>query len=218
MSDAMSSIETLSEPFVDGPEAGEGVDPLVLHFKPIIEKMGDDEFLEFCNLNEGWRFEITSKGDLEIMLPTGTGTGRRNAWMITTLGVWAEDDGTGAYFDSDTMFKLPNGAKRAPDLAWVKLDRWNALSEEEQESIAPICPDFVVELRSRFDRLKKLKAKMQEYIENGAQLGWLIDPRKKEVYVYRPGVPVEELDEPQTLSGEPLLKGFVLPVAKLWPK
>jgi Uma2 family endonuclease len=218
MSAAMSSIETLFEPFMDGPEAGEGVAPFVLHFKPIIEKMGDDEFLEFCNLNEGWRFEITSKGDLEIMLPAGTGTGRRNAWMITTLGVWAEDDGTGAYFDSDTMFKLPNGAKRAPDMAWVKLDRWNALSEEEQESIAPICPDFVVELRSRFDRLKKLQSKMQEYIENGAQLGWLIDPRNKKVYVYRPGVPVEELDEPEKVSGEPLLEGFVLPVARLWRK
>lgn len=218
MSAEMSSIETSSEPFLDKLEAGEGVDPFVLHFKPIIEKMSDDEFLEFCNLNEGWRFEITSKGDLEIMLPAGTGTGRRNAWLITALGVWAEDDGTGAYFDSDTMFKLPNGAKRAPDLAWVKLDRWNALSEEEQESIAPICPDFVVELRSRFDRLKKLKAKMQEYIDNGAQLGWLIDPRKRKVYVYRPGVPVEELNEPERLSGEPLLKGFVLPVAKIWQK
>jgi len=218
MSAVTPSIETLPELFVDEPEAEEGVDPFVLHFKPIVEKMGDDEFLEFCNLNEEWRFEITSKGDLEIMPPAGTGTGRRNAWLITALGVWAETDGTGVCFDSDTMFKLPSGAKRAPDLAWAKLDRWNALNEEEQESIAPICPDFVVELRSRFDRLKKLKAKMQEYIDNGAQLGWLIDPRKKRVYVYRPGVPVEELNEPKTLSGEPLLRGFVLPVAKLWQK
>jgi len=195
-----------------------GVDPIVLHFKPIVEKMTDEEFLEFCNLNDEWRFEVTSEGDLEMMLPTGTGTGYRNAMLIKALGVWAEADGAGVYFDSDTMFRLPNGAKRSPDMAWIRREGWDALSEEEQEGIAPLCPDFVVELRSRFDRLKKLQKKMQEYIDNGAQLGWLIDPRKKKVYIYRPGLSVEELDEPETLSGEPLLKGFVLPMAKFWRK
>lgn len=216
MSAVMPSVETLPELFVDEPETEEGVDPLVLHFKPIIRKISEKDFLRFCNLNEGWRFELTSEGDLEIMLPAGMETGRRNAWLITALGVWTEADGSGVHFDSDTMFRLPNGAKRAPDLSWARLERWEAISEKDRDKLPVFCPEFVVELRSRTDRLKRLKAKMQEYIDNGAQLGWLIDPQKKKVYVYRPGVPVEELDEPETLSGEPLLKGFVLPVAKLW--
>jgi Uma2 family endonuclease len=214
MSAVMPSVETI----VEEPVVEEGVDPFVLHFKPVIKKMSDKEFFEFCELNEGWNFEVTSEGDLEIMLPAGFGTGRRNAWLIKVLGDWADEDGTGFYCDSDTMFKLPNGAKRVPDLSWVKRERLEGLSEEEQEGIVMICPDFVVELRSWRDRLKRLKAKMQEYIDNGAQLGWLIDPRKKRVYIYRPGVPVEELDQPETLSGEPLLRGFVLPVARLWQK
>lgn len=218
MSAVMSSVETLPEPFADEPEAEEGVDPFVLHFKPIIEKISDRRFLEFCNLNEEWRFEVTSEGDLEIMLPTGGETGNRNAWLTRVFGFWAEADGTGLDFDSSTMFKLPNNAQRSPDGAWVKRERWEALSAKEREEFPPICPDFIIELRSRFDRLKKLKAKMQEYIDNGAQLGWLIDPRNKKVYVYRPGVPIEELDEPEMLSGEPLLKGFILPVSKLWRK
>ncbi len=216
MSAVMPSVETLPEPYVDEPEAEEGVDPFVLHFTPIIEKIGDRRFLEFCNLNEEWRFEVTSEGDLEIMLPAGGETGRDNAWLIAKCVNWAEEDGTGICFDSNTMIRLPNGAKRSPDVFWVRLERWEAVPKKERKKIALLCPDFVVELRSWSDRLNRLKAKMQEYIDNGAQLGWLIDPRKKKVYVYRPGVPVEELDEPETLSGEPLLKGFVLPVAKLW--
>ncbi len=214
MSAVMQSIEVLE----NEPEVEEGVDPFVLHFKPVIKKMSDREFFEFCDLNEGWNFEVTSEGDLEIMLPAGAETGRSNAWLITALGVWAEADGTGVYFDSNTMIKLPNGAKRSPDMFWVKLERWEAIPKKERKKIPVLCPDFVVELRSWSDRLKRLKAKMQEYIDNGAQLGWLIDPRKKKVYVYRPGLPVEELDEPETLSGEPLLRGFVLPLAKLWQK
>jgi len=214
MSAVMQSVETM----VDESVVEEGVDPFVLHFKPLIEKMSDKEFLEFCSLNEGWKFEVTSEGDLEIMLPTGGETGNRNAWLTRTFGTWAEADGTGLDFDSSTMFRLPDKAQRSPDAAWVKRERWEALSEKEREEFPPVCPDFVIELRSWSDRLKPLKAKMREYIDNGAQLGWLIDPRKKKVYVYRPGVPVEELDEPETLSGEPLLRGFVLPVARLWQK
>jgi Uma2 family endonuclease len=126
------------------------------------------------------------------------------------LGVWAEKDGTGVGFESNALFVLPNGAKRSPDVSWIKLDRWNRLSEEERESFPHICPDFVVELRSPSDSIKELKEKMEEYIENGALLGWLIDPLQKKVYVYRPNAEVKELDNPASISGDPLLKGFVL--------
>jgi Uma2 family endonuclease len=150
------------------------------------------------------------------MMAAGGRTGRRNYKLNGLFFVWAEADGTGEGFDSSTGFILPNGAERSPDLAWAKKERWAALSSRQQEKFIPLCPDFVVELRSRTDRLKPLQAKMAEYIENGAQLGWLIDPYKRKVYVYRPGVPVERLDNPPTVSGESLLPGFVLPVAQLW--
>ena len=211
MSAVMPSVETTVDEFV----VEEGVDPFVLHFKPVIKKMSDKEFFEFCDLNEGWNFEVTSEGDLEIMLPAGLETGHSNAWLIAKCVNWAEEDGTGVYFDYNTMIRLPNGARRSPDFFWVKRERWEAIPKKERKKITLLCPDFVIELRSWSDRLKRLQAKMQEYIDNGAQLGWLIDPWKKKVYVYRPGVPVEELDEPETLSGEPLLRGFVLPVARL---
>ncbi|PYR72303.1 MAG: hypothetical protein DMG20_00250, partial [Acidobacteria bacterium] len=129
---------------------------------------------------------------------------------------WVKSDGTGEGFDSSTGFILPNGAERSPDLAWIRLDRWNALSEEERKSFPPLCPDFVVELRSPSDSLRDLQAKMQEYIENGAQLGWLIDLEENGVYVYRPGAEVERLDNPVTVSGEPVLKNFILDIQQLW--
>ncbi|HEX3558752.1 MAG TPA: Uma2 family endonuclease [Pyrinomonadaceae bacterium] len=189
---------------------------LVLHFRPFLKKLGDDEFFEFCMLNKDLRIELTSEGDLIIMPPTGGKTGNRNFKLIVDFGMWAEKDGTGRGFDSSTFFSLPNGAKRSPDLAWVRNERWDALTTTEQEKFPPLCPDFVVELRSRTDSLRVLKAKMEEYVENGAQLGWLIDPLKKKVYVYRPQAAVEVLDDPQTVSGEPSLKGFTLDVQALW--
>jgi Uma2 family endonuclease len=136
--------------------------------------------------------------------------------LTRLFGNWAEEDGAGEYFDSSRGFILPNGAERSPDVAWVKKERWAALSKNKREKFAPLCPDFVIELRSPFDRLKPLQAKMAEYIENGAQLGWLIDPYKRKVYVYRPDAPVERLDAPERVSGEPLLPGFVLPLAQFW--
>ena len=151
-----------------------------------------------------------------IMMAAGSRTGRRNFKLNGIFYNWVEEDGTGEGFDSNTGFMLPNGAERAPDLAWVKRERWEALSESQQERFAPICPDFVVELRSRTDRLKPLQAKLEEFIENGAQLGWLIDPYKRKVYVYRPGLPMQKLDEPETISGDPILPGFVFPVVRLW--
>lgn len=191
--------------------------PLVLHFAPIIKKFGEQEFFEFCMLNfRDSRIELTRDGDLIIMPPTGGKTGIRNFKLIGKFAAWAEQDGTGQGFDSSTVFSLPNGAKRSPDLAWVRNERWAALTEEEQERFPPVCPDFVVELRSRSDSLRLAREKMEEYVESGVQLGWLIDPKKKRVYVYRPQTAVEILDDPPTLSGEPLLRGFLLDIRALW--
>ena len=150
------------------------------------------------------------------MPPTGSETGRRNSTLTQRLANWAETDGTGIVFDSSTLFTLPNGAKRSPDVSWVKKERWGVLTREQREGFAPLCPDFVVELRSRTDRLLDLQDKLQEYINNGARLGWLIDPLDKRVYVYRPGQLVETLDDPATLSGGLVLPGFVLQVQELW--
>lgn len=191
-------------------------DALVLHFSPLLKKLSEEEFFEFCMLNKDLRIELTSAGDLIIMSPTGGKTGIRNFELTGSFWTWAKKDGTGKGFDSSTVFSLPNGAKRSPDLSWVRNERWNQLSEREQERFPPLCPDFVVELRSKSDSLRALQAKMQEYIENGAQLGWLIDPFKKKVYVYRPQVSVEVFDNPPDISGEPLLHGFTLDVHSLW--
>lgn len=189
---------------------------LVLHFSPLLKRLGEDGFFEFCMLNKDLNIELTSAGDLIIMSPTGGKTGIRNFKLIASFGAWVEKDGTGKGFDSSTVFSLPNGAKRSPDVAWVRNERWERLSEKEQEQFPPLCPDFVVELRSPSDSLRALQEKMQEYIENGAELGWLIDPFEKKVYVYRPQSAVESLDDPQTISGDPSLAGFTLDVQALW--
>ena len=190
--------------------------PLVLHFEAVLRKLDDDDFFEFCQANRDVRIERTKNGDLIIMPPTGGKTGGRNFYLTAKFGVWVEADGTGKGFDSSTGFTLPNGAERSPDVAWVRRERWDALTAKEQERFPPLCPDFVVELRSRTDSLAALQQKMQEYIENGAQLGWLIDPAARKVYLYRPGAPVEQLDNPEHISGDPLLPGFVLNLAPLW--
>ncbi|MBA3713037.1 MAG: Uma2 family endonuclease [Pyrinomonadaceae bacterium] len=189
---------------------------LVIHFGTVMKKLSEQEFYEFCRLNDELRIELSSEGDLIIMPPTGGKTGNRNFKLIVAFGIWAEKDGTGKGFDSSTVFSLPNGAKRSPDVAWVRNERWDALTDEEQERFAPLCPDFVVELRSPTDTLKSLKAKMEEYIANGTQLGWLIDPFAKKVYVYRPQSAVDVLEDPQTVSGDPLLRGLALDVQILW--
>ena len=191
-------------------------DPVVVHFEPSKLRMNDEEFFEFCQLNPELRIERTSEGDIIVMSPTGGKTGRRNAKLIVAFGRWAEKDGSGQFFDSSTEFILPNRAGRAPDLSWVRNERWNSLTSKEQEQFPPLCPDFVVELRSPTDRLKILMTKMEEYIANGAQLGWLIDPLERKVYIYRPGVAAEVLDDPKEVSGGPLLKGVVLDVQSLW--
>jgi Uma2 family endonuclease len=189
---------------------------LVVDFSPLATKVSDEEFAELCRLNPELQFERTSEGELVIMAPTGGKTGRWNAKLNARVTNWAEQDGTGQVFDSSTLFTLPNTAKRSPDVAWVRNDRWNALSPQEQEQFPPLCPDFVVKLRSRTDSLETLKEKMEEYIGNGAELGWLLDPLGRRVHVYRAGANPEVLEDPQEVSGEPLLKGFVLNVRALW--
>ena len=189
---------------------------LVVNFSPLATKVSDEEFAELCQLNPELQFERTSEGELVIVSPTGGRTGRRNAKLTVAFGVWAEKDGTGQSFDSSTLFTLPNSAKRSPDLSWVRNERWNALSPKEQDEFPPLCPDFVVELRSRTDSLKTQKEKMEEYISNGAELGWLIDPLERMVHVYRAGAAPEILEDPKEVSGEPLLKGFVLDLQSIW--
>jgi Uma2 family endonuclease len=181
-----------------------------IHLDAILKNISDEEFFEMCRQNPDLRIEMSKEGDVIIMPPTGGETSKHNFSLIVKLGVWAEKDGTGIGFESNALFILPNGAKRSPDMSWIKLERWNALPPEERKSFPHICPDFVVELRSPSDSLKATKEKMEEYLENGAQLGWLIDPQQKKVYVYQPGQEVVELDHPAAVSGEPLLKGFTL--------
>jgi Uma2 family endonuclease len=189
--------------------------PLVLRLAPAIE-MSDQQFFELCDLNRDLRIERTCQGDLVIMPPTGGETGRMNFELTVSFGQWVRADGTGVGFDSSTGFTLPNGAKRSPDLSWVKRSRWEALTPQQRQEFAPLCPDFVVELRSPSDALAYVQAKMQEYLDNGAQLGWLIDPLERKVYVYRPQAAVECLDDPQAVSGDPVLPGFLLDVRRLW--
>jgi Uma2 family endonuclease len=191
------------------------IPPLVLRLAPVIE-VSDQQFFELCQLNRDLRIECTSQGDLVIMPPTGGETGRMNFELTGLFSGWVHADGTGVGFDSSTGFTLPNGAKRSPDLAWVKRERWEALTAEQRRQFPPLCPDFVLELRSPSDALAYVQAKMQEYLDNGAQLGWLIDPIEKKVYTYRPQAAVECLDNPQTISGDPVLPGFVFELGKVW--
>jgi Uma2 family endonuclease len=173
-------------------------------------ELTDEQFFQLCQNNRDLRFERTAKGDLLIMPPTGGETSNRNARLTQRLMNWADTNELGIAFDSNGGFKLPNGADRAPDASWVKIERWNALTPEQRQKFLPLCPDFVVELRSPTDSLKATREKMQEYIDNGARLGWLIDQKNKRVEIYSQGQDVEILQSPTTLLGEDVLPGFVL--------
>jgi Uma2 family endonuclease len=172
--------------------------------------LSEEQFFELCQKNRDYRFERTASGELLIMPPTGGETGRRNIKISTQVEVWSSQNNLGVAFDSSTCFKLPNGANFSPDASWVRRERWNTLTPEQKRKFPPLCPDFVVELRSPSDSLEKLRAKMKEYLENGVQLGWLIDPETQQVEIYRPIRDVEILQSPTTLSGEDVLPGFVL--------
>ena len=179
-------------------------------------RLTPEQFRQVCRDNRDLRLELTSNGGLIVMPPTGSKTGQRNFNLSRQFGVWVEKDGTGVGFDSSTGFSLPDDAILSPDASWVRRERWDALTEEEQEGFAPLCPDFVIELRSSSNSLKSLQEKMQEYIGNGAQLGWLINPPERRVYIYRPGEEVEVLSDAETASADPILPGFVLQLAELW--
>ena len=189
--------------------------PLTVNL-PAIAPMTHAQFYEFCLANRDLRIERTASGDVVIMPPAFSDTGNRNFNIAAQLGNWTEQDGTGIGFDSSTGFTLTNGATRSPDASWIRLERWNVLTEEQKASFAPICPDFVIELRSASDTLTSLQDNMQEYMANGAVLGWLIDRKNRTVYIYRPDQEPEILDNPETVSGEPELAGFALRMVKIW--
>lgn len=170
----------------------------------------DEQFFQLCQNNRDLHFERTASGELLIMPPTGGETGNRNIELSYQLQSWSRQNNLGKAFDSSTGFKLPNGANRSPDASWIRRDQWEALTTEQREKFLPLCPDFAVELRSPSDSLKKIQEKMQEYIENGARLGWLIDRKNKRVEIYRSVRDVEIIENPATLSGEDVLPGFVL--------
>lgn len=192
-----------------------GQEPLIVHTRPAID-MDDEEFFHFCRLNGDLRIERTAEGDIIIMAPEAGSSGRGSSKLNALFHQWSERDGTGQVFGSSTGFNLPNGATRSPDVAWVRNERLDALTDEQWQKFLPLCPDFVLELRSPSDSMGALHKKMEEYRENGAQLGWLLDPASKQVHIYRPGRAVEIVNDPTTLSGEPLLRGFVLEVPQIW--
>lgn len=183
--------------------------PLVLEMATANIHLSDEQFYRLCQVNRDLRLERTSTGKLVIMPPTGWETGNRNFRMAQQLGNWADADGTGIGFDSSTGFRLLNGAIRSPDAAWVKRDRLEALNPDPDKFL-PLCPDFAIELRSASDRLADVQAKMQEYLDNGLRLGWLINPQDHQVEIYRLGQAVEVINSPSELSAEPVLPGFII--------
>lgn len=191
------------------------MDAITLDLSPVI-KLTDEEFFKLAIAHQDLQMERTPTGEIVIMPPTGGNTGKRNANLTIDLGLWNRQTKLGVVFDSSTEFNLPNGGNRSPDAAWIQLERWNALSEEERETFPPICPDFVIELRSAFDSFKKLQEKMQEYLTSGIRLGWLIDPKNCRVEIYRQGKEVELLDSPTSITGEDVMPGFVLELETVW--
>ncbi len=188
---------------------------LLLHMKPVLD-LNDDQFYEFCRLNSELRIERTAEGDIIVMPPTGGETGRKNARLLTLFVNWDVVENSGVSFDSSTGFILPSGATRSPDIAWVRKSRLATLTAEQKQKFIPLCPDFVLELRSLSDSLSSVKEKMAEYIANGAELGWLLDAVNRTVLIYRPGGRVDVLDDPETISGEPVLPGLVVNIRRIW--
>ena len=207
--------QTLTPP-AEASRAAEA-EPFVIKFKPLTE-MTDEQFEQFCALNDILRIERTAEGEIILMPPTHADTGNRNADITIDLGVWARSDGTGRYYDSSTGFRLPNGALRSPDASWISSARLDELAPEQRSGFLDICPDFVIELRSSSDSLSMLQDKMREYIDSGARLGWLIDPLANpgQVYIYRPNAEIEVLEDAKSVSGEPELAGFMLDLERIW--
>ena len=192
--------------------------PLTVNLASLVPhaSMTDEQFYSFCLANRDLRIERSATGEVVVMPPAFSDTGNRNLRIAQQIANWADRDGTGEVFDSSAGFTLPNGATRSPDVTWIKLERWNALSAAQQASFAPICPDFVIELRSASDTLASLQEKLEEYIANGTQLGVLIDRKHRIVHVYRPGRSPEILESPSNVSCAPELPGCVLQMARIW--
>ncbi|MEH2059936.1 MAG: Uma2 family endonuclease [Nostoc sp.] len=182
--------------------------PLTLKLDTV--HLSDEQFYHLCQNNRELKFERTAKGELIIMSPVGGESGNREADLIIDLGIWNRQTGLGYTFSSSTIFKLPNGADRSPDAAWIQGERWQALTPEQRRKFPPIAPDFVIELRSATDDLEILRSKMQEYIDAGVQLAWLINPQQQQVEIYRQKQDLEVRNLPTQLSGENVLPGFRL--------
>ncbi|MYC39073.1 MAG: Uma2 family endonuclease [Chloroflexi bacterium] len=187
---------------------------LVLNIRAL--EITEDQLLKLCSDNGDLRIELTANGELVIMAPAGLESGWQEVELARQVGNWAVQNGTGRFFGSNTGYTLPNGAVRAPDVSWMPLSRWESLSRDDQTKFGHTFPDFAIELRSSSDRLRDVQDKMREYMENGVLLGLLIDPRTRRVHVYRPGQPVDILEEPTAVSGDPVLPGFVLDLSAIW--
>lgn len=179
-------------------------------------RLTEEQFEELCRNHADAKFELTAQGELIVMPPTSLESGWKNTKLTTSTQMWSVKDNTGLVFDSSTMFTLPNGAKRSPDVSWLSKEKWDSLSPSERRRFSRVVPEFVVELRSPTDYLGDLQDKMIEYIENGVHLGWLIDPIKRKVHVYRANGEIEILDNPEKVSGEDVLPGFELNVREIW--
>ncbi|WP_250123201.1 Uma2 family endonuclease [Chroococcidiopsis sp. CCMEE 29] len=189
--------------------------PIILNLKPFVE-LSDDQFYELCQNHRDLKFERTAQGELVIVTPVGGEGGSREADLIGDLVYWNRQTQLGKVFSSSTCFKLPNGADRSPDAAWIVLERWNQLTSEQQKKFPPVCPDFVIELRSESDALESLQQKMQEYISNGLRLGWLVNPQDRQVEVYKANRVKRVLENPKQVDGEDVLPGFVFELSILW--
>ncbi|WP_449418649.1 Uma2 family endonuclease [Phormidium nigroviride] len=188
---------------------------VTIDFNSVI-KITDEQFYQLCQDNPDLKFERNAKGEIIVMPPTGGETGNRNFEISVDFGIWNRQTKLGVCFDSSTCFKLPNGADRSPDVSWIKQERWDTLTPEQKEKFPPIAPDFVLELMSPTDTLKETQSKLQEYIDNGVRLGWLINRKTRRVEIYRQGQDVEVLQSPSELSGEDVLPGFVLNLQTIW--
>lgn len=177
----------------------------------------DDELIRFSEQNKPYKIERNKEGDLVIMTPVGFIGGTHEIYVAGALLLWAEEDGSGTALGANVGFNLPDGSCLAPDAAWIPLHRWHGLTRRQQEGFLPFCPDFLVEVRSKSDSRKVLEAKMQQWVENGAQLAWLIDPIEATVSIYRPNEPTETLERPDIIAAHAPVTGFELRTTRLWP-
>ena len=207
-------VQTIQRPPPRAADASE-ILPIVLKLGPLIE-LTEEQFADFCELNGDLRIERTVNGELEIMSPAKGFTGAKELEVARQVANWARRHRGGMAFGPSVGYTLPSGAMRSPDASWVSLSRLSDLTPQDENRFLPVCPEFVVELRSITDRLSVLQAKMQEYMDNGARLGLLIDPQNKRVYIYRPDQEVETLQDIQSVSADPILPGFTLDLAEVW--